>query len=400
MLLSTHSYSFSDSDFASLSKWTNEELNNVCLSIWINSNDMRIAVCPAPISNSESEKNAPKKAINVPAFKVSKSSDVHEKFHSISAVFAQHNCTVVFATMSFAGPVSQDHVVMTNWQCEARERVIHFTQLPFDVFPLDRRKFINDLEAASYGIIAKESVFSEVFEQLFVENDNIEEEEEMKLDGSSLVLSIGSGFGASYICRSGCNDYNCVVSSEAGHCQVILCSNKDPMYQTELSFIKFVSQKLHGGSHQPEWEDLCATKGLVLAYMFLKLQKNPNQTEFLNYDEIREMALKNDDKDAIIAFKLHFRFIMRAAQTLCLGIPCQRVFLISSSQVKNYEIIKSIIHELKIVFEDHPRSEWFKNIKVYTQKALSNFSLSGGLFLSKNLAKLHRRESHFILNDK
>lgn len=394
MFLSTHSYSFSDSDFASLSKWTIEELNNVCLSIWVNSNDMRIAVCPAPLPGAESERSTSLRAINVPAFKVAKSSDVHERFRSISTIFAQHNCTVVFATMSFAGPVSQDHVIMTNWQCEARERVIHFTQLPFDVFPLDRRKFINDLEAASYGIIAKESVFGDVFDQLFGSDDG------MKLDGSSLVLSIGSGFGASYICRSGCNDYNCVVSSEAGHCQVMLCNNEhDPLYQTELSFIKFVSQKLHSGSHQPEWEDLCATKGLVLAYMFLKRQRNPGQTDFPSYDEIRERALSGNDGDAVTAFRMHFRFIMRAAQTLCLGIPCQRVFLISSSQVKNYEILKGLADELQQVFEDHPRAEWFKSVKVYTQKALSNFSLSGGLFLSKNLAKLHRRESHFILSD-
>ncbi|KAH0792861.1 putative glucokinase 2 [Histomonas meleagridis] len=394
MVASTHSISFSDNDFAALSNWDKEELNNLCLTIWVNSNDMRIAVCPAPpTADKESNQSVvfPKNSIYIPAYKVTKSSQVQEKFDSISAAFAQHDCTVVFATMSFAGPVSQDHVVVTNWQCEARERVIHFTQLPFDIFPLGRRKFMNDLEAASYGIIAKESIFNEVFSLLI----GSPEPDDQKLDGSSLVLSIGSGFGASYICRDNCSDYNCVVSSEAGHCQVIRCEPNDPYYEDEYRFIQFVSQKLHGGSHQPEWEDLCACRGLELAYMYLKTQKNVATNKCASYDEIRQKAIKREDEDAMKAFVMHFRFIMRAAQTLSLGIPCQRVFLISVSQVKNYEIMNNIANDLKLVFEEHPRKEWFKNTRVYTQKALSNFSLSGGLFLSRNLAKLHRRESHF-----
>lgn len=381
----SHSASFSDTDLAALKDWEEENRRNLCLTIWVDSQNMQIAMCPV---------NAPKRAIYMQPIPVSKSSEVLMNFENLRGAFAKYKCTVVFATMSFAGPVSQDHVVVTNWQCEARERVIHFTQLPFDIFPLDRRRFMNDLEAASYGIIAK--YLSSNLKSIFVpvwENETTKEP--VTLTGSSLVLSIGSGFGTSFICREDSCDHNCVVSSEAGHGQAVLCSEKDPQYQREVDFIQFVSQKLHGGSHQPEWEDLCACRGLELAYQFLKIKGRQVDLEtWPNYDRIRQLAISNEDSDALDAFKIHYRFVIRAAQTLALGIQCQRVFLISRRQVKNGTIMQKISEDLKSSFEDHPRADWFKKIAVYMQRVDSSFSLSGGLFLSRVLAVAHQRQSH------
>lgn len=381
----SHSASFSDTDLAALKDWEEDNRRNLCLTIWVDSQNMQIAMCPV---------NTPKRAIYMQPIPVSKSSEVLTNFDNLRGAFAKYKCTVVFATMSFAGPVSQDHVVVTNWQCEARERVIHFTQLPFDIFPLDRRRFMNDLEAASYGIIAK--YLSSSLKSIFIpvwENETTKEP--VTLTGSSLVLSIGSGFGTSFICREDSCDHNCVVSSEAGHGQAVLCSEKDPQYQREVDFIQFVSQKLHGGSHQPEWEDLCACRGLELAYQFLKIKGRQVDLEtWPNYDQIRQLALGNEDSDALDAFKIHYRFVIRAAQTLALGIQCQRVFLISRRQVKNANIMQKISEDLKSSFEDHPRAEWFKKIAVYMQRVDSSFSLSGGLFLSRVLAVAHQRQSH------
>jgi glucokinase len=296
--------------------------------------------------------------------------------------------------MSFAGPVSQDHVVLTNWKCEARERVVHFTQLQFDLFPLDRRRFMNDLEAASYGIIAKslQNQLNNVFIPVL---DEALSNTPITLDGSSVVLSIGSGFGTSFICRRDCADHNCVISSEAGHSQAICCAESDPMYQEEIDFIQFVSQKLHGGSHQPEWEDFCACRGLELAYEFIKTKRRKIElATFPDYAEIRQSALEGTDPDSLLAFRMHYRFVIRAAQTLALSIQCQRVFLISNRQVKNIDVVKQIAADLKSAFEDHPRPQWLRKVVVYMQARQSNFSLSGGLFLSRVLAVAHQRKSH------
>ena len=387
MSFSQYTNSFSDTEIKALESWDQKERSNLCLTIWIDSQNMQVAMCPINM-----EKNT-KRAIYEKPFPVSKYNEVSDRFNALRRDFANYRCTVVFATMSFAGPVSQDHVVVTNWQCEARERVIHFTQLPFDIFPLDRRRFMNDLEAASYGIIAR--YLGNKLKDIFVpvwENETTKEP--IVLTGSSLVLSIGSGFGTSFICREDSCDHNCVVSSEAGHGQAVLCNPNSPEYQDEFDFIQFVSQKLHGGSHQPEWEDLCACRGLELAYQFLKVKKNIELQEVPNYDQIRLMAQSNEDPDALTAFKIHYKFVLRAAQTLALGIQCQRVFLISRRQVKNATIIKMISEDLRKSFEDHPRSSWFKKIAVYMQKSDSSFSLSGGLFLSRILAIAHQKQSH------
>lgn len=378
------SASFSDTEIAAMEKWTVEERKNVCLTIFVGSRVMQIALCPV---------TSAKKAIYTAPIQICKSRDVIDYFESLRGHFARYRSTVVFSTMSFAGPVSQDHVVVTNWKCEARERVIYYTQLPFDIFPLDRRKFMNDLEAASYGIIAKNlnGSLPQIFVNVWTPHGG---QKPISLDGSSLVLSIGTGFGVSFICRTESSDYNCVVSSEAGHAQAYTCQESDPKYYEELDFIRFFSKKLHGGSHEPEWEDICAIRGLELAYQYFKQNHQATDVEkWPNYDQIRDLAL-NGDQDAMKAFKIHYRFIIRAAQAISLGIKSQRVFLISDRQVKNAVVIKTFCDELQEEFENHPRSSWLKETVVYAQNSISRFALSGGLLLSRVFAVSHQKQSH------
>ena len=97
--------------------------------------------------------------------------------------------------------------------------------------------------------------------------------------------------------------------------------------------------------------------------------------------------------DAKLAFELHYRFLMRAAQAMVLGIQCQRVFIINQVQVKNYPLVTQMSSELQKVFEDHPRNDWISHIDVFVQRIESMFPLSGGLFLSRIFA-LSRQKSH------
>jgi glucokinase len=347
---------------------------------------MQVALSPA---------RAMKKTIYMNPIKISKASDVYHNFDNLRNSFAAAKCSVSFATMSFAGPVSQDHVVITNWQCEARERVIHFTTLPFDLFPLDRRLFMNDLEAASYGIIARfiKGSLPKIFAPLWCSDPD--SPILTNLDGSSLVLWLGAGFFGSFISRKDSADYNCVVSSEAGHAQVYSVPPWDPSFEKEKKFISFVSQKLHGEVHQPEWEDFCGHRGLELAYQFIKLQAGKEMRQPVRYDEIRNRALAGDT-EAMEAFKIHYTFIIRAAQSMVLTVRCKRVFIISETQVKNFSIVQSLAPQLHEQFIKHPRTDWFKEIEVYVQHSTSTFPLSGGLFLSKMFSVAQQKQNHMI----
>ena len=379
----TRTASFCDTEVAALKKWTPEERKNLCITIWVGSKNMRVALCPA---------KEPKKTIYMTKIKVGRSEDVINNFETLRNALGSNHCQVVFATMSFAGPVSPDHVVVTNWKCEARERVIHFTSLPFDLFPLDRRRFMNDLEAASYGIIAR--YMRQSLPAIFAPLWKTPTSDTILLDGSSLVLSIGSGFGTSYICRVDSSEHNCVVSSEAGHAQAYACSPFDPNFDLETRFLKHAAQKLHGGTHQPEWEDFCALRGLELAYQFLKSEKGEKVEHPPDYETIRQLAIEKNDQDAIEAFKIHYRFVMRAAQSMVLAIQCQRVFIISEDQVKNAALMPKITDVLQEEFTNHPRSDWLKKVSVYIQQSTSTFALSGGLFLSRVFAVAHAKQSH------
>ena len=379
------SASFSDTDITAIESWSKEQLQTVCLTIWVDSQDVMMALCP---------RQDPHKTIYIPPFPVNKFQDVQDGYEKLRAALARHKAQVVFATMSFAGPISQDHVVITNWNCEAKDRVINFSSLPFDLFPLDRRRFMNDLEAASYGILAKHIAgkLPVIFQPLW---ENARTQRPLSLDGNSAVVWIGDGFGVSFISRNESSQHNCVVSSEAGHSQVYLCSESDPMYETELEFVRFLSRKMHGGSHAPEWEELCSIHGLEIVYRFLKQRADVKLDVWPKIDGIRRMALAGEDPDALMAYRIHYRMILRAAQQIALGIHCQRVFLISDHHVRNMEVIKRFSDELRMVFEDHPRSEWLKRIAVYGQTSSSQFGLSGGLFLSRIFAVQQLQEEHF-----
>lgn len=387
MINGARTASFCDTEVAALTHWSEEEKRSLCITIWVDSKNMRVALCPT---------KEPKKTIYMTPIKVRKAEDVRGNFENLRSALGSQHCQVVFATMSFAGPVSPDHVVVTNWNCEARERVIHFTQLPFDLFPLDRRRFMNDLEAASYGIIARflRGSLPVIFSPLW----KTETSDTISLDGSSLVLSIGSGFGTSFICRVDSSEHNCVVSSEAGHSQAYPCNFNDPEFELDERIIRFASQKLHGGYHQPEWEDFCANRGLELCYQFVIHEKGHTEGErekidHIDIEKIRNLALSGD-QDALEAFRLHYRFVIRAAQAMVLGIKCQRVFIISETQVKNYPLMASMSASLQKTFNDHPRKHWFNKVNVYVQQSNSTFALSGGLFLSRVFAVSHQKQSH------
>lgn len=380
------SSSFSSTDLSAIKSWTDEEKKNLCITIWIDSQKMQFALCPT--------KGSQQKTIYVTPINVQKSSDVRFNFESLSNTLASYKCVVAFATMSFAGPVMQDSVVITNWACEPRERVIHFANLPFDLFPFDRRMLMNDLEACSYGIIARfmGGSLPKLFEPLWIMDPT--RQYLTSLDGNSLVLWLGSGFSGSYICRHDSSDYNCVVGSESGHAQVYCPSPTSPTFEYESKFIKFVSQKFHGDSHQPEWEDMCSSRGLITAYQFVKKEKGEEVDKVIQYSDIRNLALQKKDEDAMAAFILHYTFIIRAAQSMILSIRCKRVFIISEIQVQNNEIVKILADKLKETFFDHPRKSWFLKTNFYVQKKSSTFALSGGLFLSKMFAMSLQSQNH------
>jgi len=372
MLYQRTTPSFSEVDFESISKWSSEDRQSIILTIWVDCVNIQAGI--SSLAN-------PKKTMYFSPVSVSNSSDAYGVLQTLRTKIAFNKCNVCYSVISFAGPVLSDHVVITNWNCESKEKVIHFTQIPYELAPIDRRNFINDLEASSYGIIAR--YFSESIDSIFdLLWKTPKTSGKCSISGSSLVLWIGSGFGCSFICRDDFTDSNSVVSSEAGHSQAFMCDPGSSDFVFEKDFFSYVSQRFYSKSHQPEWEDLCSFRGLEEIYSYFCMINHATQSRKYLYQEILSMALKHDEI-ALKSFFWFYKFIIRASQSFCFAVRCQRVFIISDFQVQSYEILMSFKDRLQKEFYSHPRSEWLENTEVFVQKQKSMFPLSGGIFLSR-----------------
>lgn len=378
--MSRFELSFSDTEITALEKWTDEDRLNLCLTMWVDSIGFGFALCPVTDL---------KKAIYLIQPDALSANDVYNAIESLRTAIMKYNCSISYASMSFAGPPSPDNVIITNWNCSASSRIIIFSEIPFDVFPLDRRLYLNDIEACSYGIIHKSLENS--LPKLFTSYWNKIKNDQIPINGSSCIFSISDGTGISFICKDGAGFHNCVVSTEAGH-TIFSVNPIDEKHKMETDFLYYLSRKLYAGRIMPEWEDVCAYKGLTRLYSYLKKKQKIKMKEWPSYDEIWKMAVNDEDDDAKLAFKIHYGFIMVAAQSLSLISSCKRVFVISKKLPNELSIIEKNKDFLKEVFEDHPRNYWLKDVRVYFQKAESHFVLSGGLYLSKIYSNFEQLE--------
>ena len=368
-----------ESDFACIRKWPEELRKTLCVNIYVDSDKMAASVTPFRSTQVASTEILP----------CEKASDVLAFLEQIRQSFVKLGCHVLFSVMSVAGPISHDHVAVTNWGADLNERVIYFDSVPFEVIPIGRRFFLNDIEAAAHGIIAHGECGS--LERLFTKLWACERESSVNLSGTTLVVSIGPGEGVAGISEDRVTGKKFVIRSELGHGQ----HHGNSLSDQDVAFLAYVSRMVYAGVHLPEWEDFSAYRGLQLAHQFLTQESDddfdwrssPSQA----YIDIVDKA-KAGDPVALEAVKLHYRFIIRGVQSMAMAFACRRVLLISVAQVKNTPLILTFADELKRVYEDHPRTEWFQKVPVYVQQEFSLFPLNGGLSVAKQKAKEYIQE--------
>ena len=375
----------SESDLSCMGHWPDEFRRNLCVNVYVDSDKMAASFTPL-----ESRDVASTEIVMC-----MKASDVLSFLEKIRKSLVDLGCNVLYSVMSVAGPISHDHVTVTNWAADLSERVIYFDSLPFEVFPIGRRFFLNDIEAASHGIIAHGERGS--LESLFTQLWPCARESSVNLHGTTLVVSIGPGEGVASICEDHFTKKKFVIRSELSHGQ----NYGSALDERDAAFLAFVSRTVYSGVHLPEWEDFGSYRGLELAYIFLTQgsrmrDENDEEIDWLSlpgqaYLDIVEKA-KQGDKMALEAFKLHYRFIMRGLQSMAMAVACQRVLLVSVAQVKNTPLVLSFANDLKRIYEDHPRTEWFQKVPVYVQKTFSLFPLNGGLAVAKQKAREYIHE--------
>lgn len=360
------------SDASDIKNWPDELKKNLCVNIYVDSDKMAAA-----FNSLGTEKIATTEIVLC-----KKASDVISFLEEIREMIVKLECNVLFSVLSVAGPISHDHVAVTNWPADLSERVLYFDSLPFEVIPIGRRFFLNDIEAAAYGLIAHDE--HGTLESLFTQLWSSEKDSPLTLKGSTLVASIGPGEGVANIASDHFTGKKFVISSELGHSQAY----GHALTGQDAAFLEYVSRTVYAGVHLPEWEDFGSYRGLQLAYRFLT-QPSEENDETIGSEEYVELVERanHGDSVALEAFKLHYRFIIRGVQSMAMAVACQRVLIVSIAQVMNTPLVLTFADELKRVYEDHPRSEWFQKVPVYVQKEFSLFPLDGGIAVAAHKAR-------------
>ncbi|KAL0481858.1 glucokinase [Acrasis kona] len=293
------------------------------------------------------------------------------------------------SVVALAGPVV-DHtsVALTNYV--EKEQDLHVDELNEKLFPRGKTRFINDLEAACFGIIGLglEDRLGEYMASLWVSNE--ESSIPVKLKKISYaVMSMGTGLGVGIIQYN--DNYHGEIKYqplplEAGHCLIAHPAPGDKYYDRDIQRLKFLSKKLYKDVTSIEYEDICSGRGLQYCHEFeLSLLSTNDEPK------IATRALKSgnpDDTPEGRALLVHYKYLMEAAQNVCVMIPSVKgVFFTGDNQLANESFVLESADIYKEVFLNHPKRHWLEPVAKHMvrQKTPHNFNLEGAHFVANHL---------------
>jgi glucokinase len=293
----------------------------------------------------------------------------------------------VVACLAAAGPVSEfgEKVVVTNYHGSEVERTLLKSQISDTIFPKSNSRFINDLEGTCNGINAlnEQNKLGEFFEPLW-QLDTSHQKSVVSLNPVHyVVLAMGTGLGTALLQQDllSRSPRHSVLPLEAGHSLVNELGPSHKEYATERDLIQHLSKKLYNGKTTIEYEDICSGRGLGYVYEYFT-------KESLSAAEIVKRASGTPpDNIALKALQIHYRYLLRVAQSLCISTQAKGVLLAGDNQVSNLSFVRSFVSALKEEFLNHVKVSWLQPVTVYTQTKSFNFNLAGALHFAKSLAK-------------
>ncbi|OHT04689.1 Glucokinase 1 [Tritrichomonas foetus] len=327
--------------------------------------------------------------IDLPKLKTQKASDLISALNTVSKELKSVAPTIECrgSSLSVAGPITEDTVVFTNWPGQYSNRTLSLSELPTDLFPKNRSKFLNDTESIAYGILAvnRLGTLDKYFEKLFSETSP---DGPPVNDRRTAVVSVGTGLGCSLIVKTPLFNRKIVVPTELGHLELPIVGHRNANYQFERELVQHISNHWYEGELAIEFEDITSGKGLCNVYQFLvkKATGKVIPTETLDGAQIAQMAAEKEPL-AYKALVIFNQMVIRAAKTISTTMNCDSVILASDNQADNYHIIKDNYSLMKNEFYSFIRPNWLNTITVFTQTKRMNFNLFGTSHIAHQLSK-------------
>lgn len=104
----------------------------------------------------------------------------------------------------------------------------------------------------------------------------------------------------------------------------------------------------------------------------------------MNPAEVAKGAI-NKDKDAEKALSLHYRYLARCSQNLCVMMLLKNgIFWAGDNSVSNIDWIKRNMEVLREEFLHHHKKVWIKDIPLFIQTQKLNLNLIGSIFLAES----------------
>jgi glucokinase len=275
---------------------------------------------------------------------------------------------------------------VTNYPGSDEDRHVKRERLPTFLFPDNNTHFINDLESTCYGITAlnEENVLGDYFKPLWLSSG---EEKVAMRPIHYIVLAVGTGLGIACILSLGKGSRRMkyqVMPMEFGHTTVSLIGTHNMAFKEEFELVASLSQQLYKSKHMLEYEDIVSGRGLLATYNVLTAN-TPEAKKHVEPEDIATSALADPPcKYATEALLLHYRFLMRIAKNLAIGLQAKGLFLAGDNQVANNPFFEKYLDVMREEFLDHPKRSWIIDVDLFTQTKSFNINLRGALFVARS----------------
>jgi len=203
---------------------------------------------------------------------------------------------------------------------------------------------------------------------------------DMERGKNYLVVAVGTGLGIALIISLRPSTTFQVLPMEFGHTLISSSAKNSKNYEEDLELEEFISKKIYGGNHLPEYEDLVSGRGLGYIYEFVV--RNSEDRKKLKAEEIVKKA-EEGCENCIKAVSFHFRYLMKCLKDLSVGLLAEGIFLAGSNQVSNNTIFENYMSEWSLEYLSHPKHSWIQEVEWYTQMEDFNINLHGALFVAE-----------------
>jgi len=375
---------------------TDSESLEIVVGVDIGATNVRVAIsCANGVRKGES--------VELVKFKANENHQLLSKLHQLeeeffhSKIFSNIVIQVVGACLAAAGPVMEAgrQVTITNYK--EFFQVLNVNDLPKLLFPTSRTLLINDLEGTCEGIIslAQGQDIHEFFQPLWSLSSSNECTNQLQ-PINYVVLAMGTGLGCGLIRYDSSKGRHFVFPLETGHTTLTTLSTSNNNSKEEQSLLSYLSDRIYSGQFCIEWEDICSGRGLVHCYQWLTYQRKLEHDLSSSLDsetnldamEVARRALSSSNPDvlAIRAMYLHYSYLIRCAQQLCVGLVAKGVFLAGDNQVFNDPFVSEHGKKLEQDFLMHSKQAWLQGIPVFRQIKKYNLNLLGCIYVAMRIA--------------